>query len=181
MRSPFIVVALSMICSLSAHAAGDTNRTARLPKDELEAVFPRKLEGLEMEGGVFQSCDNVVGTGWGYNRCQRIYSDNKKHRLSVEVRDTGGFTKEFIAHCEYLHLPVGAKDINKQTITLINGRRGLIYSEKGDWENIVLIAALDRFEIEVKDSAGIPVEKLKAIALQFEAALKKKTNPGGTK
>ncbi|MEI8121592.1 MAG: hypothetical protein WCI20_06040 [bacterium] len=174
MRHFLLLTVLFCTFVTSVRAGSITNQPPRFTKDELQSLYPKKLEGFENEGGIYQSRDNVLDSGWGYNRCERSYSDGKKRFLNVEVRDSGGFTKEFIADHEYLRLPVGEKDINSQTVILINGNRGQTYKEAGRWQNIVLMATLDRFEIEVKDDAGLPLERLKAIALEFEAAIKAK-------
>jgi hypothetical protein len=170
MRVHLLSAVLFALCAASVWAApAVTNQALRLSEKELKAFYPKQVAGLDSIGSIFQSLDT-------HNRLDVSFSDGKKRSLNVEIRDTGGFTKPFISSHFYLKDPVGSKDINGDAVILINGNRGVAFS----WDHCdhVVMAVMDRYEVEIKSWAGLPIDSLKAIALQFEAILKAKAAAG---
>lgn len=169
MKSVLILVGILQAVALSCYCAESTTTnpapaqaTSRMNYEQLLAALPKSLGGYQQQNiGVYQPMHD-------YNRLSRAYADGPKH-LNVEVRDTGGFTKEFIQQNFYLSHKVGAK-LGKWEVLLIEGNRGQM-DQNANFGSVVKIAWHDRYEIEV-GSKSENYETLQKLVFEVAARLK---------
>ena len=158
-------VAMSCYCAEPPSVKSTPPATIqRMNKEQLLAALPKSLGAYQQQNiGVYQPMAD-------YNRLERSYTDTRKKNLDVEVRDTGGFTKEFIQSNFYLRGKVGEKQFDCE-ILLLEGNRCQMYESAFGDGKIVKMVWHDRYEIQLT-SKSEDYDILKKFILEVAAHLK---------
>lgn len=138
--------------------------------DQFLAILPKTLGRYKLgNNGVYQDMKPC-------NRIERAYFAGDQSMI-VEVRDTGGFTDDFIRTKQYLSLKVGKKTVNKYEVLLLDGHRALLHNDFFGGGNMIEIAWDDRYEIEIK-SKFEDFDSLKKFAFEIGSNLTRASSAG---